>query len=177
MHELEKDLERVLLSENDIKSMVDHLGAQVSADYAGKKPLLIVVLKGSVVFAADLMRSLTIDCEIDFMTVSSYVGTQSTGEIKIIHDLRTDIAGRDVIILEDIVDSGLTLYKLKELLLRRNARSIRICALMDKPSGRKADVKADYFGGTVGNEFIVGYGLDYNEKYRNLPYIGVLKNS
>lgn len=176
-HELDRDIEKVIYSQSDIAAMVEQLGAALSRDYAGKNPLLVAVLKGSVVVAADLMRSLSIDCELDFMVVSSYVGTQSTGSINVIQDLRTDIAGRDVIIVEDIIDSGVTLHSLKQLLEGRGPHSVKICTLLDKPSGRKAPITADYTGGTVGNEFIVGYGLDYNEKYRNLSYIGVLKES
>ncbi len=177
INELEKDIDRVLFSESDIKNMVKKVAAQINEDYAGKKPLLVVLLKGSVIFAADLMRSLIIDCEMDFMKVSSYSGTQSTGVINVISDLRTDIKGRHIIIIEDIIDTGSTLHKLVGLLQSRNPESLKICALLDKPSGRKADVYGDYIGGTVGNEFIVGYGLDYNEKFRNLPYIGVMRNS
>ena len=175
--ELEKDIDRVLFSEDDIKAMVRKVADEINEDYAGKKPLLVALLKGSVIFASDLMRSLIIDCEIDFMKVSSYSGTQSTGVINIISDIRTEIADRHVIIVEDIVDTGLTLSKLKHQLASRNPASLKICALLDKPSGRKAAIEADYIGGTVGNEFIVGYGLDYDEKFRNLPYIGVMKNS
>ena len=176
INELEKDIDRVLFSEDDIKNMVKKVAAQINEDYAGKKPVLVVLLKGSLMFAADLMRLLVIDCEIDFIKVSSYSGTQSTGVINIVSDIRTDISGRHVIIVEDIVDTGLTLYKLKELLESRNPASLKICTLLDKPSGRKADVYADYIGDVVGNEFIVGNGLDYDEKYRNLPYIGVMRN-
>ncbi len=176
-HELEQDIKKVIYSERSISGMVKKLGTQISRDYAGKNPLLIVVLKGSAVFAADLMRSFSIGCEIDFMVVSSYVGIQSTGNLNVIQDLRTDIAGRDVIIVEDIVDSGVTLRSLKDLLTDRSPNSLKICTLLDKPTGRKVDIQVDYVGGKVGNEFIVGYGLDYNEKYRNLSYIGVLKES
>ena len=177
INELEKDIDRVLFSEDDIKAMVRKVADEINEDYAGKKPLLVALLKGSVIFASDLMRSLIIDCEIDFMKVSSYSGTQSTGVINIISDIRTEIADRHVIIVEDIVDTGLTLSKLKHQLASRNPASLQICTLLDKPSGRKAAIEADYIGGTVGNEFIVGYGLDYDEKFRNLPYIGVMKNS
>ena len=177
INELEKDIDRVLFSEEDLKAMVKKVAAEINEDYAGKKPVLVVLLKGSVMFAADLMRSLIIDGEIDFMKVSSYSGTQSTGVVSIVNDLKTDISGRHVIIIEDIVDTGLTLYRLKNLLEQRGPESLRICTLLDKPSGRKAEVYADYIGGVVGNEFIVGNGLDYNEKYRNLPYIGVMRNS
>ena len=176
-NELEKDIERIVYSQDDIASMVEKLGAELSRDYAGKNPLLIVVLKGSVVMAADLMRSLSINCEIDFMIVSSYAGAKSRGSIDIIQDLRTDIARRDVIIVEDIIDSGVTLFSLKNLLESRSPNSVKICTLLDKPSGRKAEITADYIGGVVGHGFIVGYGLDYNEKYRNLSYIGMLKQS
>lgn len=177
INELEKDIDRVLFSEDDIKAMVKKVADEINEDYAGKKPVLVVLLKGSVMFAADLMRSLIIDCEIDFMKVSSYSGTQSTGVINVVSDLNTDIAGRHVIIIEDIVDTGLTLSKLRAILANRNPASLKICTLLDKPSGRKADIYADYIGGEVGNEFIVGNGLDYDEKYRNLPYIGVMRNS
>ena len=177
INELEKDIDRVLFSEEDLKAMVKKVAAEINEDYAGKKPVLVVLLKGSVMFAADLMRSLIIDCEIDFMKVSSYSGTQSTGVVSIVNDLKTDISGRHVIIIEDIVDTGLTLYRLKNLLEQCGPESLRICTLLDKPSGRKAEVYADYIGGVVGNEFIVGYGLDYDEKFRNLPYIGVMRNS
>ena len=177
INELEKDIDRVLFSDEDIKGMVTKVADELNRDYAGKRPVLVALLKGSVIFASDLMRALAIDCEIDFMKVSSYSGTQSTGVINIVSDIRTGIAGRHVIIVEDIVDTGLTLCKLKELLQEREPASLKICTLLDKPSGRKAPINADYIGGTVGNEFIVGYGLDYNEKYRNLPYIGVMRNS
>lgn len=177
INELEKDIDRVLFSDEDIKGMVKKVADELNRDYAGKRPVLVALLKGSVIFASDLMRALAIDCEIDFMKVSSYSGTQSTGVINIVSDIRTGIADRHVIIVEDIVDTGLTLCKLKELLQEREPASLKICTLLDKPSGRKAPINADYIGGTVGNEFIVGYGLDYNEKYRNLPYIGVMRNS
>ena len=177
INEWDNEISDVLFSAEDIKGMVDKVGKQISKDYAGRNPLFVVVLKCSLIFAADLVRSLSIHCEIDFMTVSSYVGKQSTGQINVIHDLRTDIAGRDIIIIEDILDSGKTLYKLRELLASRNPSSLKICTLLDKPTGRKAEVWADYVGGIVGDEFIVGYGFDYNQKFRNLPYIGVMRNS
>jgi len=175
-NELEEYIDRVLFTEDDISAMVRKVAAEINEDYAGRKPLLVVLLKGSVIFAADLMRSLVIDCEVDFMKVSSYSGTQSTGIIDIVSDLRTDISGRNVIIVEDIIDTGSTLFKLREVLKSRNPESLKICSLLDKPSGRKVEIKGDYIGGTVGNEFIVGYGLDYDEKFRNLPYIGVMRN-
>lgn len=176
-NEMEADIKKVLYNEDEIKLMMKRLGEEVSRDYAGKNPLLVAVLKGSVVVLADFMRSLSINCEIDFMIVSSYVGTKSMGSINIIQDLRTDICERDVIIVEDIIDSGTTLNNLIRMLKQRNPKSLKVCTFLDKPSGRKTELTADYVGGEVGNEFIVGYGLDYDEKYRNLPYIGVLKES
>lgn len=176
-NEMSSDIKKVLFDDDEIKQIMKKLGDIVSKDYAGKNPLLVAVLKGSVVVLADFMRNLSINCEIDFMIVSSYAGIKSKGSITILQDLRTDICDRDVLIVEDIIDSGTTLRSLVEMLKQRNPASLRICTFLDKPSGRKADIKADYVGGEVGNEFIVGYGLDYNEKYRNLPYIGVLKES
>lgn len=177
INEWDNEIGSVLFSEEDIRKMVEKVGKQLSRDYAGRNPLLVVVLKGSMIFAADLMRSLTIHCEVDFMIVSSYAGKESTGIINVVQDLSTDIAGRDVIIVEDILDSGKTLHKLKALLESGEPSSVKICTLLDKPTGRKADISADYVGGIVGDEFIVGYGLDYDQKYRNLPYIGVMRNS
>lgn len=177
INEFEQDIEKTILTNREIIAMVEQLATRLSDDYKGKNPLLVVVLKGSMIFAADLVRHLSINCELDFMVVSSYVGTQSTGSINIIQDLRTDITDRDVIIIEDIIDSGVTLSSLKQLLQSRTPHSVKICTLLDKPSGRKTPITADYVGGMVGDEFIVGYGLDYNEKYRNLSYIGVLKES
>ena len=172
------DIDRVLISEEELKAIVERLGKQISEDYKDKNLLLVSVLKGSVVFMADLMRAITVPCNIDFMAVSSYgSGTKSTGVVKIIKDLDKNIEGKDLIIVEDILDSGNTLYYLKELLAARKPNSIRICTLVDKPERREADIVADYIGDSVPNEFIVGYGLDYDEYYRNLPFIGVLKES
>ncbi|MBQ7540711.1 MAG: hypoxanthine phosphoribosyltransferase [Clostridia bacterium] len=172
---MKDDIQRVLYSEEEIRQTVRQLGAQISRDYAGKNLLLVSILKGAVVFMTDLMREITIPCRIDFMAVSSYSGTVSTGDVQILKDLGMPIKGYDVLIVEDILDSGRTLKYITEQLQVRQPQSIRICTLFDKPEGRKAPVKADYVGMLVPNEFIVGYGLDYNEKYRNLPYIGVLK--
>ncbi len=171
---LEKDIERVLISETEIKEICKQLGRQISEDYSGKKLLLVSVLKGAVVFMADLMREITCDCEIDFMAVSSYSGTKTTGVVKFKKDLDVDPDGRDILIVEDILDSGVTLSYLKKVLLDRNAASLKVCAFMDKPANRMADITADYVGCVVPDEFVVGYGLDYDEKYRNLPYVGVL---
>lgn len=176
MSNMDNCIESVLFSEEKIAEIVKNLGEQISKDYNGKKLLLVSVLKGSVVFMADLMRNITIPCEIDFMVVSSYgAGTKTSGNIKIIKDLNIDIADYDLLIVEDILDSGVTLSTLKKMLEGRKPASIKICTFLDKPERRKADIKADYCGFSVPDEFIVGYGLDFVEKFRNLPYVGVLK--
>lgn len=172
---MKQDIERVLFSEQEIAQTVQRLGQAVSTDYAGRNLLLVSVLKGAVVFMTDLMRAITIPCAIDFMAVSSYSGTKSRGEVQILKDLGMPLEGYDVLIVEDILDSGRTLHYLLGVLEQRRPNSIRICTLFDKPEARVVDVHADYIGMNVPNEFIVGYGLDYNEKYRNLPYIGILK--
>ena len=175
---MKEDILKVLLSEDDIAARVAEIGAQISRDYVGKRLVMVSVLKGSVVFMADLMRAVTVPAEIDFMCVSSYgSGVKTSGVVKIIKDLDNDLAGMDLLLVEDILDSGMTLEYIKKLLLGRNPNSIKICTLLDKPERRKADVAADYKGFEVPDEFVVGYGLDYAEKYRNLPYIGVLKPS
>ena len=173
----QNDIAGVLISEEEIKEICKRLGEQISKDYEGKKLLLVSVLKGAVVFMADLMRNITCDCEIDFMAVSSYSGTKTTGVVKFKKDLDIDPDGRDILIVEDILDSGITLAYLKQVLLQRNAKSIKICTFLDKPANRKADIKAEYVGKEVPDEFIIGYGLDYNEKYRNLPFVGILSPS
>lgn len=176
MYDMNDCVERVLFSAETIKDIVSRLGRQISEDYKGKKLLLVSVLKGSVVFMADLMRSITVPCEIDFMVVSSYgAGTRSSGNVKIVKDLSIDVNDYDLLIVEDILDSGVTLSTLKKMLEGRGPASIKICTFFDKPERRKADIKADYSGAEVPDEFIVGYGLDYDEKFRNLPYVGVLK--
>lgn len=167
-------IERVLVSEEELREICARLGAQISKDYADKKLFLVSVLKGAVVFMADIMRNITCDCEIDFMAVSSYSGTKTTGVVKFKKDLDINPEGCDILLVEDILDSGVTLSYLKNVLLQRNAKSIRVCTLLDKPSNRKADISADYVGKVIPDEFVVGYGLDYNEKYRNLPFVGVL---
>lgn len=172
---MQRDIESVLISEETIHNAVAEVGAKISRDFEGKDPIFIGVLKGSFVFMSDLMRCVTINCTMDFMAVSSYKGTTSTGAVKITKDLNEDIAGRHVIIVEDILDSGVTLNYLCNYLKVRNPASITIATLMDKPARRKADVYAAYSCFEIPDAFVVGYGLDYNEKYRNLPYIGVLK--
>ncbi|WP_077533105.1 hypoxanthine phosphoribosyltransferase [Massiliimalia massiliensis] len=174
---MKDDILKVLLTEEELKAKVRELGAQITKDYQDKKLLLVSVLKGSVVFMADLMRAIDTYCQIDFMNVSSYgSGTKTTGTVKIIKDLDIDIAGYDLLIVEDILDSGKTLSYIKKILLERKPNSIKICTLLDKPERRQVpDIKADYKGFIVPDEFVVGYGLDYAETYRNLPYLGVLK--
>ena len=172
---MKEDIERILLTKEQILSKVREIGAQISEDYAGEEPVFVGVLKGCFIFMADLMRTVEVNCSMDFMAVSSYSGTTSTGAVKINKDLSEDICGRDVIIVEDILDSGVTLNYLKSYLMVRKPASIRIVTLMDKPARRKADVYADYSCFEIPDAFVVGYGLDYNEKYRNLPYIGVLR--
>lgn len=175
---MSEDIERVLISEEELQDIVKKLGKQISEDYKDKDLLLVSVLKGSVIFMADLMRAIDIPCNIDFMAVSSYgSGTSSSGVVKIIKDLDKAIEGKDLLIVEDILDSGRTLNYIKGILEARSPNSIRICTLFDKPERREVNLYADYIGSKVPNEFIVGYGLDYSEYYRNLPYIGVLKES
>ena len=168
------DIKKILLTECELDNICTRLGQQISMDYEGKNLLLVSVLKGAVVFMSELMRKITCDCVIDFMSVSSYSGTKTTGVVKFKKDLDINPDGMDILIVEDILDSGITLSYLKKVLLDRNASSIRICTLLDKPANRKADITADYVGKIIPDEFVVGYGLDYNEKYRNLPYVGIL---
>ena len=170
------DFEKVLITENQLKTKVKELADKISKEYDGKNPLLICILKGSVLFASDLLKSLSTPCQIEFMAVSSYgASTKSSGEVKLTKDLNVPIANRDVIIIEDIVDSGNTLSYLKRVLLQRNPNSVKICTLLDKPERRKANIFADYAGAQIPDAFVVGYGLDYAEKYRNLPYVGYIE--
>lgn len=177
-NQMSADIEKVFYNEAQIQETVKRIGQEISRDYENKNLLLVSILKGSVVFMTDLMRALDIHCIIDFMVVSSYgSGTKTSGVVQILKDLSCPLEGKDVIVVEDILDSGMTLDYVTRMLRARNPKSIRICTLFDKPSRRKADIHADYVGFEVPDEFIVGYGLDYDEKYRNLPYIGVLKPS
>ena len=171
------DIEKILLSEEDLKSIVERLGKEISNDYKDKNLVLVSVLKGSVVFMADLMRAITVPCVIDFMSVSSYGSdTRTSGVVKIIKDLDAEVVnGADLLIVEDILDSGVTLEYLMKILSVRNPNSIKICTLLDKPERRRAKVFADYAGAQIPDAFVVGYGLDYDEKYRNLPFVGALK--
>lgn len=173
---MNEDLKEVLLTEEQIREIVEGLGKKITEDYRGKNLVLVSVLKGSVVFMADLMRAIDIPCSIDFMVVSSYgSGTESSGVVKIIKDLDADLRGVDLLIVEDILDTGRTLASLIKILKMRNPNSVKICTFLDKPERRIADISADYVGACVPDEFVVGYGLDYDEIYRNLPYLGVLK--
>jgi hypoxanthine phosphoribosyltransferase len=165
----------VLIDEERLRSRVAELGEEVSADYAGRDLLLIGVLKGAVFFMADLMRHLTVTCEVDFMAISSYgAATDSSGVVRILKDLDINIAGRDVLVVEDIIDSGLTLSYLMRNLEAREPASLEICALLTKPERREIDVPVRYVGFEIPNRFVIGYGLDFAERYRNLPYVGVL---
>ena len=175
---MDKDMAKVLFSQEELQTRIRELGAQLSEDYRGKTPTMVCILKGAIMFYTDLVRSMDIPLTMDFMAVSSYGNsTKSSGEVEIRKDLSTSIEGKHVVIVEDIVDSGFTLTYLTRLLNTRGAKSIKLCTLLDKPSRRAPGVtlQADYSGFQVGNEFVVGFGLDYAEFYRNLPYIGVLK--
>ena len=172
---MNRAVERILITEEEIREKVRQVGWQISRDYEGKDPIFVGVLKGCFIFMADLMRYVDIDCSMDFMAVSSYRGTSSTGAVSINKDLSQIIEGRHIILVEDILDSGVTLNYLKNYLMVRKPASIAVATLMDKPSRRKAEIYADYSCFEVPDAFVVGYGLDYNERYRNLPYIGVLK--
>ncbi len=174
---LEKDIDRMFFSGEELQARVRELGEAITRDYQGKDPLFVGVLKGSFVFMADLMRAVDLYCDIDFMAVSSYgSGTTTTGAVKINKDLTYNVEGRHIILIEDILDSGVTLSYLKKYIEARKPASVKICTLLDKPARRKADINADYVGFECPDAFIVGYGLDYAERYRNLPYIGVLKS-
>ncbi|MCF6411904.1 hypoxanthine phosphoribosyltransferase [Pseudalkalibacillus salsuginis] len=173
---MRSDMQEILISEDEIQTKVHELASQLSDEYRDRFPLVIGVLKGALPFMADLVKRMDIHVELDFMDVSSYGNsTVSSGEVKIIKDLNTSIEGRDILIVEDIIDSGLTLNYLVELFKHRKAKSIKIVTLLDKPTGRKVDLKPDTAGFVVPDAFVVGYGLDFAERYRNLPYIGVLK--
>lgn len=172
----EHDIESVLFTEEELKQRVKELGAQITADYAGQEIVLISVLRGSYIFMADLTRSIDLPCTVDFMAVSSYgKGTSSSGQVQITKDLSEEIEGKHILVVEDILDSGNTLYYLLQLLQARKPASVRLCTLLDKPERRVKEVAVDYRGFSIPDAFVVGYGLDWAEKYRNLPYIGILK--
>ena len=170
-------IERVLISEEQIQSKIEELGKILSEEYAGKDPVIVGVLKGVVVFYADMVRKITVPCQFDFMWISSYQGTESTGKMEVKRDVSADLKGRHVLILEDIFDTGNSLDFTYKHVMTKEPASVKICTLLDKPERRNPNVtlQADYVGFTIPNEFVVGYGLDFNEHYRNLPYVGVLK--
>ena len=173
---MQDDIQSVLISEQQLADAVKKLGEQSSRDYADRNLMMVSVLKGSVVFMADLMRAISVPASIDFMSVTSYgKGVKTSGVVRIIKDLDEELDGRDILIVEDILDSGMTLSYLKEHIMAKGARSIRIATLLDKPERRRVDIHPDYSCFSVPDEFVVGYGLDYAEKYRNLPYVGILK--
>lgn len=172
---MNNNVKKVLVSQEQITERAKQLGKQISEDYKDKYPILVALLKGSIPFMAELMKYIDIDMETEFMDVSSYAGTQSTGEVKIIKDLDRSIKDCDVIIVEDIVDTGRTLKTVSELLYSKGAKSVKIVTLLNKEARRVADIKADYIGFEIPDEFVIGFGLDYDEKYRNLPFVGVLK--
>ena len=172
---LHKDIDHVLVSEEEITEKCKELGVILSKEYEGRKPIMVSLLKGSVPFMAELMKRMTVDLEIDFMDVSSYSGTESEGDVKIVKDLDRSIIGEDILLIEDIVDTGRTLLKVRDLLYSKGAKTVKIVSLLDKPDRRVIDIDADYTGFVIPNEFVVGFGLDFNQKYRNLPYVGVLK--
>lgn len=175
---MQDDIKTVLITEQQLAEKVRELGAQISRDYKGRDLILVSVLKGSVVFMADLMRAITIPVAIEFMAVSSYGGgTKTSGIVRIIKDIGADLVGKDILVVEDILDSGMTLSYLKQHISAKGTASIRVATLLDKPERRRVDLVPDYKGFVVPDEFVVGYGLDYDEKYRNLPYVGVLKPS
>nr|WP_245641261.1 hypoxanthine phosphoribosyltransferase [Thermovenabulum gondwanense] len=172
-----EDIKEILISEEEIKAKLKELGEKITRDYRDSDNILLVgVLKGAIIFIADLIRHIDLPLEVDFMAVSSYgASTESSGVVRILKDLEQNIQGKNILIVEDIIDSGLTLSYLYNLLKSRNPADIKICTLLDKPSRRKVNIKVDYLGFEIPDYFVVGYGLDYNEKYRNLPFIGVLK--
>lgn len=175
---LHNDIERILFTEEEIAARIRAMAAEINRDYQGRSPVLISVLRGSFIFMADLVRGLNVDCTVDFLAVSSYgQKTSSSGAVQITKDLSDDVSGKDILVVEDILDSGNTLNYLLKMLTARKPASIRLCTLLDKPSRRKRPVEVNYRGFEIPDEFVVGYGLDYAERYRNLPYIGILKPS
>lgn len=175
---MHKDCERILISEEELKAIVKDIAARISEDYKGKNLLLVGLLKGSVVFMADLMKELTVDCKIDFICVSSYgASTESNGRVNLIKDVSQPVEGMDVLIVEDIIDSGNTLSFILKYFEAKGVNSVKICTLLSKPSRRVVEIPVDYIGAEIPDEFVIGYGLDFAENYRNLPYVGILKRS
>ncbi len=169
------DIKKVSVSKEKIEEILTRLGKEITKDYQGREPLFIGLLKGCNPFMVDLLKHIDLYCSLDYMDVSSYAGIKSTGNVRINHDLNTNVEGKDIIVVDDILDTGRTLSAVVSLLKARGAKTVKLCVLLNKPEGRVAAIEADYVGDLVPNEFVVGYGLDYNEKYRNLPFIGVLK--
>lgn len=175
---MEKDMKKILITEDQIQNKIKELAVEINEDYKNKELLMLCILKGSIVFMGDLMKRISLYSTIDFMSLSSYGNSiTSSGSVKILKDLDSSVEGKDVLIVEDIIDTGITLKYVCEYLRNKGAKSVEIVTLLDKPSGRKVEIEAKYTGFEVGNEFVIGYGLDYAEKYRNLPYIGVLNES
>lgn len=172
---MNKDVKKVLISEEEIKERCMELGKQISKDYEDKCPVFIGLLKGCVPFFAELIKRIEVDCSIDFMVVSSYDGTESSGDVKVVMDLASSIQGKDVILVEDIVDTGKTLDYVRNMMYSKDATSVKIATLLDKKERRVVEIDADYVGFACPNEFVIGFGLDFNQKYRNLPFVGVLK--
>ncbi len=172
---MHKDLEKILFTQEQINARVKELAAQINKDYKGEEIVLVGILKGSVFFYTDLARNITESTFLEFMSVSSYNGTRSSGEVIINKDISMPVEGKHLLVVEDIIDTGFTLSYLKKVLLQRNPKSVKICSLLDKPARRKVDFEGDYIGFTIPDAFVVGYGLDYNQRYRNLPEIGILK--
>lgn len=171
---MNNDIKKISVSKEQISEINSRLGKEISKDFEGKDPLFIGLLKGCVPFMCDLLKNVTIPCTTEYVKVSSYYGTESTGSVTVKGEF-PNVEGKDVILVDDILDTGRTLNECKRILLEKKAKSVSLCVLLDKPEGRKVNIQANYVGGLVPNEFVVGYGLDYNEHYRNLPYIGVLK--
>ena len=169
------DVKEVLISQDEITQRCKELGEEISRDYKDTVPIIVGLVKGSVPFMAELIKYITIDVELEFMAVSSYSGTESMGDVRILKDLDRSIKDRDVLVVEDIVDTGNTLLKVKDLLYSKGASSVEVVSLLDKPSRRTVEIEAKYVGFTIPNEFVIGFGLDFNQKYRNLPFVGILK--
>ncbi len=169
------DIERILFTESELKARAEQIGKQITADFCGEEVVLVGVLKGAMVFLSDVMRNIGLYCKLDFITVQSYGDGMTSGELKLTRDITTDIKGKNVIVVEDILDTGNTLDYVKRLFLQRQPKTVKICTLLDKKVKKACDIKADYTGFEVDDVFVVGYGLDYAQRYRNLPYIGVLK--
>ena len=176
MKSIHDAVDHKLFSEEDIDEMTTRLGKQLTKDYAGKRVLVVGALKGAIFFMVDLLKKMDLPCDIDFIDVSSYGnGTESSGKITVTHDLEADVTGRDVLIVEDIVDTGMTLKFMKDEMIKRGAKSVKCCVLLNKTARRTTEVEVEYYGTHVGNEFVIGYGMDFAGLYRNLPYVGVIK--